>query len=454
MPVVNNKITAPVSIADVRQVLGESSNDLGTLCKSSHINKFSKHKPVVSNIISPDYKNKTEWEQHFLTYDVNKNPKIYGLDITIHKESDSQNARLMYENGNCSNYVYDTPNGASYNTSGQVVGSPFRLGDFEGYFHLSPQFCTSNFKKDTIEEYVVSKDTSSIDGIMFYVDGSMVDNGNITFSDFKNFTTGNFVLCANCFDHNSDRWLGEYINDSIKLGDYTLTSTLNPEYDDGIDRYKYVTVNFDKTRYWGKTVDVYLTLDWVKYDSAEHVWWAEQKMIIPYSDEHYYKKTIKFTQMDRQVQAYELQTGDDGSQIIWSPMFTPVPNNRPSQFLHPFIHFKISRTNNPLRFYTGQDHRGYWIRTKYIKPDGTTVTRDATTTTRTKTNIPEYIDIQSARTTSEYSILDDLYIQIDNIFGETELNKFLPNVSYPIEIYLCSTATGEVKVGTFSISYK
>lgn len=46
---VNNdktKITAPVSIEDVRQVLVASSRDLGTLCKHTNINPFARFKPV------------------------------------------------------------------------------------------------------------------------------------------------------------------------------------------------------------------------------------------------------------------------------------------------------------------------------------------------------------------------------------------------------------------------
>jgi hypothetical protein len=42
----NGKITAPVSIYDVQQVLGENSTDLATLCKSSKINKWSVKKPI------------------------------------------------------------------------------------------------------------------------------------------------------------------------------------------------------------------------------------------------------------------------------------------------------------------------------------------------------------------------------------------------------------------------
>ena len=39
-------ISAPVSIDDVKQALGESSNDLATLCKSVNLNPYSKYKPV------------------------------------------------------------------------------------------------------------------------------------------------------------------------------------------------------------------------------------------------------------------------------------------------------------------------------------------------------------------------------------------------------------------------
>ena len=38
-------ISAPVSIDDVKQALGESSNDLATLCKSVNLNPYSKYKP-------------------------------------------------------------------------------------------------------------------------------------------------------------------------------------------------------------------------------------------------------------------------------------------------------------------------------------------------------------------------------------------------------------------------
>jgi len=49
----NNIIVAPVSIADVKSTLGVSSNDLGTLCSHTNIDKmWNVHKPISVNKIS------------------------------------------------------------------------------------------------------------------------------------------------------------------------------------------------------------------------------------------------------------------------------------------------------------------------------------------------------------------------------------------------------------------
>ncbi|MBV3431255.1 hypothetical protein KSW92_17410, partial [Prevotella copri] len=42
----NGIISAPVSIDDLKRALGESSNDVATLCKSENINIWSKYKPI------------------------------------------------------------------------------------------------------------------------------------------------------------------------------------------------------------------------------------------------------------------------------------------------------------------------------------------------------------------------------------------------------------------------
>lgn len=111
-------ISAPVSIDDVKSVLGESSNDLATLCKSDNIDKWAEHKPVV-------YK---------ANFDSNngKGNGNYGLSpVTVEGNSDYTNDTTAMSNiiqailkGN-DDWVYAHPTGG--------VNSPYRLGDFVGY---------------------------------------------------------------------------------------------------------------------------------------------------------------------------------------------------------------------------------------------------------------------------------------------------------------------------------
>ena len=54
MALANGKITAPVSVDDVKSVLGESSNDLAALCKSAKINMWAKYKPTCYPSPFPD----------------------------------------------------------------------------------------------------------------------------------------------------------------------------------------------------------------------------------------------------------------------------------------------------------------------------------------------------------------------------------------------------------------
>ena len=45
MPYSNGKITAPVSIYDVRRALNASANDVGRLCAHQKINMWARYKP-------------------------------------------------------------------------------------------------------------------------------------------------------------------------------------------------------------------------------------------------------------------------------------------------------------------------------------------------------------------------------------------------------------------------
>ena len=71
-----SKMVAPLSIGDVASAVNESSGDLGTLCRSSHMNIWAKYKP--ENLSS----------DHYITEQQRKNNN-YGLSATQYTSPDS-----------------------------------------------------------------------------------------------------------------------------------------------------------------------------------------------------------------------------------------------------------------------------------------------------------------------------------------------------------------------------
>lgn len=112
MSVNNGEIIAPVSIDDVKSVLGESSNDLATLCKSANINMFSRYKPV-------------SYPKLFDVTDAERKSIGHGISPAS-KASTSLSGALIKEVAQL-NWSYTKPSGGS--------SSPYRLGDFKGYYH-------------------------------------------------------------------------------------------------------------------------------------------------------------------------------------------------------------------------------------------------------------------------------------------------------------------------------
>ena len=156
-------ISAPVSIDDVKQALGESSNDLATLCKSENINMWSKYKPIVYRefITIDDY--------HFKDADYGLNTHRYIVSTTFPTLNDIKSA---YNNP----WTYNKPYGTS--------ASPYRLTDFKGY---------SVKAKVPLYVYIPAKgliynSTTSLDNNL-YVNIVINDdnNGNISLNDFGNY---------------------------------------------------------------------------------------------------------------------------------------------------------------------------------------------------------------------------------------------------------------------------
>lgn len=106
-------ITAPVSINDVKAAIGSSSNDLGTLCRESNINKWARHKPVRYNKIGI----LTDNERRSVAYGLYNKPQEY-TDIYLVRL-----ARDCAFNPLSNYWVYQTPRGSSFN-------EPYRLTDF------------------------------------------------------------------------------------------------------------------------------------------------------------------------------------------------------------------------------------------------------------------------------------------------------------------------------------
>lgn len=150
MALANNKITAPVSVDDVKSLLGESSNDLATLCKSSKINVWAKYKPTVFPSPFPD-----DW---YKAKDGN-----YGLNITVDNRVSSWSA-LVAEYSKANNgysNIYKRPSGGAT--------SPYRLGDFRGYNHkakpeISDYLATTNYMEDSQISLSVAYNAVTVDG--------------------------------------------------------------------------------------------------------------------------------------------------------------------------------------------------------------------------------------------------------------------------------------------------
>ena len=125
MSVSNGKITAPVSIDDVKSVLGESSNDLATLSKSENIKMWSKNKPIKHNCLFKP----TDAQKKEVNYGISNIPyyRLLGKMTQDVINGSMQNAtNISTLDTSIEPWHYQKPIGG--------YTSPYRLGDFDGYF--------------------------------------------------------------------------------------------------------------------------------------------------------------------------------------------------------------------------------------------------------------------------------------------------------------------------------
>lgn len=191
-------ISAPVSIDDVKQALGESSNDLATLCKSENINIWSKYKPISCKGEFKEYPIREDSEE-IVTSSYSKYTCVVRCGMNIPMDT-YKNLRNNYGgegfaiNG-CynlyANNIYGRVGGIHGDTTTSVSGkhfpkgganSPYRLSDFRNYNSKAKnnEFLTSLPQFNTVEVYYSSIRKFNC---VLYMNTNVDNNTNLTMDD-------------------------------------------------------------------------------------------------------------------------------------------------------------------------------------------------------------------------------------------------------------------------------
>lgn len=191
-------ISAPVSIDDVKRALGESSNDLATLCKSENINIWSKYKPISCKGEFKEYPIREDSEE-IVTSSYSKYTCVVRCGMNIPMDT-YKNLRNNYGgegfaiNG-CYNFyidnVYGRVGGIHGDTTTSVSGkhfpkgganSPYRLSDFRNYNSKAKnnEFLTSLPQFNTVEVYYSSIRKFNC---VLYMNTNVDNNTNLTMDD-------------------------------------------------------------------------------------------------------------------------------------------------------------------------------------------------------------------------------------------------------------------------------
>lgn len=191
-------ISAPVSIDDVKQALGESSNDLATLCKSENINIWSKYKPISCKGEFKEYPIREDSEE-IVTSSYSNYSCVVRCGMNIPMDT-YKNLRNNYGgegfaiNG-CYNLYADNIYGRVGGIHGDIttsvsgkhfpkggVNSPYRLSDFRNYNSKAKnnEFLTSLPQFNTVE--VCCSSIRKFNCVL-YMNTNVDNNTNLTMDD-------------------------------------------------------------------------------------------------------------------------------------------------------------------------------------------------------------------------------------------------------------------------------
>lgn len=265
MSVVEGKIiTMPVSVADVKQVLGSASNDLGTLCKNTNINMWAKWKPVpLSNVLGlPDELEGNDGWAGNPAYGTNKEWWFGGgaAQVRTYTVPTIEDIEDIGADG-----VQNQAKAWTYNHPGGGTSAPFRLTDFVGYKHdAQPPFTAIMTDKLYLNSVVsfgllmlsdVTKYEFTLDDIKDML--NLVSTAKLRLAIvIKNITRGTISYAIN------SRTLSKDDDDSaffdLNMGESTAISAggagLNIQTNDTVDVYMFLTTSADTDAmdYWTK----------------------------------------------------------------------------------------------------------------------------------------------------------------------------------------------------------
>lgn len=177
----------------VGNAIGSGSNDVGTLCTSNKINKWSKYKPVRYNTLSP------------LT-DAELKLANYGFDIANMVKTDAVSAASI-------NWNYLKPLGGA--------NSPYRLGDFRSYEH------TATHIFDLVDNY----ESINIYGLLnVRIRFADTQGSGVKLTDFTSTTIpiGNWTPCI-IVKRNTSLYCYQYSGETTPTGAKVITIDVNSE---------------------------------------------------------------------------------------------------------------------------------------------------------------------------------------------------------------------------------
>ena len=262
----NGIISAPVSIDDVKRALGESSNDLATLCKSKNFNVWSKYKPlnVAKNFIDNPIFVEEEWIDLYSITGY-KGYVRGGISMPWMKLDDIN--LLRDSNGNKGFEAYpDKVIDKNYWGYVNVQGGkyPYRLGDFRRYDAYTRQSIEFNLPQENNIEQIYNR-TPKIELIMYKYAGAMansiqlediipyLNNGGYQLGVYLKYKNGRYINGA--YVKNELQILG-----TVNLQDYVyFRGNITPNYVNGGDDVVTVVAYF----LYEKATAKYILLPWL-----------------------------------------------------------------------------------------------------------------------------------------------------------------------------------------------